>query len=62
MPVCAPDPPQVTYLSSYGNAPGSSFGLSLPSGVDMIPILDEFSNIDNQCVVWVRHDYVCNLL
>ena len=60
--MCAPDPPQVTYLSSYGNAPGSSFGLSLPSGVDMIPILDEFSNIDNQCVVWVRHDYVCNLL
>lgn len=59
--MCAPDPPQVTYLSSYGNAPGSSFGLSLPSGVDMIPILDEFSNIDNQCVVWVRHDYVCNL-
>ncbi|PRW20922.1 Nucleoside-diphosphate-sugar epimerase [Chlorella sorokiniana] len=52
---------RITYLSSYGNAPGSSFGLSLPAGVDMIPLIDNFSNIDNQCVVWVRHDYVCNV-
>ncbi|KAI7841156.1 hypothetical protein COHA_005122 [Chlorella ohadii] len=50
---------RITYLSTYGNAPGSAFGLTLPAGVDMIPILDEFSNIDNQCVVWIRHDAAC---